>query len=88
MSSSNATYPHNPLAPCVTIDEVCDSLCLSEATIGRLVKAGRFPKPLKPGGTPNSKRIWPTEAIEDWKLRRDQQADHQTAPAAPAEAAH
>ncbi len=46
--------------------EVRDKVKLSYTTIARLVKAGRFPKPLRLGPYPTSRTVWWEHEIEAW----------------------
>jgi predicted DNA-binding transcriptional regulator AlpA len=41
----------------LTLREVCDYLHVSEATLRRLIKAGRFPRPTRHGGA--GEPVWP-----------------------------
>ena len=48
------------------IADVLEMTSISRSTLWRLVKAGRFPAPLKVGG-PNGRAVrWLREDIEEW----------------------
>ena len=48
------------------IADVLETTSMSRSTLGRLIKTGRFPAPLKVGG-PNGRAVrWLREDIEEW----------------------
>ena len=47
----------------MTVKEVCEALGLSRVTIWRMVKDGKFPKPIK---VSERKRVWPVTDVEGY----------------------
>ena len=50
----------------MTKKEVCAAVGYSPQHIARLEKAGKFPRRIKPMGTPNSKAFWLESRIAGW----------------------
>lgn len=54
----------------LTKRQVIEKVGYSGQHIMRLMKEGKFPKCIKPGGVPNAKVFWLEEVVNDWINRQ------------------